>query len=514
MKLSLKLIARRISRGNVRIAARRRSEPDQMRLECIMLWDRELVWPEENVLYVADGSQLRRDFRCPQGIAMMVLGRVEEELFAGADADVMIWEMGRREMNFREQFNQVSTIFREYQDLELRIQDRLINAAPLMELVMLGERLFGNPILLLDEGYSLLLKPRGPNPLDWELGKYPQAPALAAETVELIRMSPEFRSRDRHNGLFYLSSDTLDCGVLFLHVQREGMTFFIAVLEMEQPIREADHQLLLAFSQHMYVALRSRRFSRANALYFQQFLEKLLTNEKIELPEINRQLHSQHWNITDPYVCFVAEPDLWNRKDVESYSLCRMIENRFQGSYAFYHDERVVCIVNLDQAGMERDVFLQLLSQYIRDQLLRVGVSYGFRDFVSLHNYYQQALAALDIGKQRTPDEWNYRFEKYVLEYFIRYGTSRMEGRYLCHPDLIALFQYDQENNTELLQTLKIYLACGQNATTTATELFIHRNTLYQRLSKIDSLIDANLNNPETRLYLQISYSIVDFNAI
>ena len=51
------------------------------------------------------------------------------------------------------------------------------------------------------------------------------------------------------------------------------------------------------------------------------------------------------------------------------------------------------------------------------------------------------------------------------------------------------------------------------DGTTPAAEaLYIHRNTLYQRLSKIEALITSNLNNPETRLYLQISYQIGDFS--
>ena len=80
------------------------------------------------------------------------------------------------------------------------------------------------------------------------------------------------------------------------------------------------------------------------------------------------------------------------------------------------------------------------------------------------------------------------------------------------HPDLMTLRDYDRENHTQLLKTLYCYLACGLNATAAAEALYIHRNTLYQRLGKIETLITSNLNNPETRLYLQISYQIGDFS--
>ena len=513
MKLSLKLILRQIPGQEARIAAVRRADPDAMRLTAWMLYTPGEQW-EESAVYVAAAETLAPDFSCPRGIALIVVGHMDPERFAEADADVLLWETEQGAEAFARRANQLSAIFREYQQVERRILERLAVGAAPEEIAVLGEALLGNPIVVMDEGYALLLKPRRTNPLDWEPGRYPQAPALSAETVDQIRMSREYRSREENQGLFYLSGDTLDCGALFLNVQDDGIVLFIAVLEMDQPITPADRQLLCFFSRYICHSLRTHRFSRADSLYFLQFLTKLLRNEKIELPEFHRQLHTLQWRITQNYVVFVGEPDLWNQRNAQLFSLCRMVERRFRGCCAFEQEGRVVCILNLDQAGMSREAFLQLLSQFIRDQLLRVGVSYGFQDFVSLASYYHQALAALELGRELAPEAWSYRFETYVLEYFIRYGTSRMEGKYLCHPDLIALLHYDRENHTELLQTLRVYLNCGQNATAAAEELFIHRNTLYQRLGKIDSLISSSLSNPENRLYLQISYSIADFDAM
>lgn len=512
MELSLELIMRKIGRGKTRMAARRRAEGNSMRLTGLRLYRWEGPW-DLSVAYVLSEDQARTALSCPPGITLIVLGEADPEIFSRVDADVLIWTPEER-MEFARQFNALEEIFQEYRRMELRIQERLIAGAPPEELAALCEQYLGNPVILMDDSFSLLLKPRRTNPLDWEPGRYPQTPSLSAEMVSQIRMSREFRTRWEHQGLFYLSSDTLDCGTLFLQVQEEGASIYLAVLEMDQPITSSDRQLLIYFSQYLCRSLRIHRFSRTETLYFLQFLARLLRNEKIELPEFNRQLQSQQWKIDHSYVCFVAEPDLWDPKNPQSFSLSRMIERRFSGCCAFAYEERIVCILNLTQAGMKREEFLQLLSQFIRDQVLRVGVSYRFWDFVSLPNYYHQALAALELGKELSPDEWNYRFEKYVMPYFLRYGTSRMEGKYLCHPDLTTLMEYDREHHTQLLKTLKCYLSCGLNATTAAEKLFVHRNTLYQRLSKIESMITSNLENPETRLYLQISYRIGDFGTI
>ena len=511
MKLSLELIVKKITRGQIRVAARGRSDQEPMRLTELRLYCGEGPW-DASAAYVLPGKWGEEKPACPSGITLIVLGDPDPAVFEDLDADVLIW-VPEDGMDFSRQFNELEEIFQDYRRMELRIQERLIAGAPPEELAALCEQYLGNPIILMDNSFSLLLRPRRTNPLDWEPGRYPQqTPSLSAEMVSQIRMSREFRTRWERQGLFYLSSDTLDCGALFLQVQEEGATLYLAVLEMDQPITAPDRQLLLFFSQYLCRSLVIHRFSRAETLFFLQFLTRLLRNEKIELPEFNRQLQSQQWKIDHHYVCFVTEPDLWDPKNSQAFSLSRMIERRFPGCCAFTYEERIVCILNLTQVGMEREVFLNSLSQFIRDQVLRVGVSYGFRDFVSLPNYYHQALAALDLGKELSPDEWSYRFEKYVMSYFLRYGTSRMEGKYLCHPDLMTLRDYDRENHTQLLKTLYCYLACGLNATAAAEALYIHRNTLYQRLGKIEALITSNLNNPETRLYLQISYQIGDFS--
>ena len=71
-------------------------------------------------------------------------------------------------MDFSRQFNELEEIFQDYRRMELRIQERLISGAPPEELAALCEQYLGNPIILMDNSFSLLLRPRRTNPLDWE----------------------------------------------------------------------------------------------------------------------------------------------------------------------------------------------------------------------------------------------------------------------------------------------------------------------------------------------------------
>jgi sugar diacid utilization regulator len=51
------------------------------------------------------------------------------------------------------------------------------------------------------------------------------------------------------------------------------------------------------------------------------------------------------------------------------------------------------------------------------------------------------------------------------------------------------VLDYDRERGSELARTLLTWYACGGNLTRTAAELYVHVNTLYQRLDRVTQLL-------------------------
>ncbi len=66
------------------------------------------------------------------------------------------------------------------------------------------------------------------------------------------------------------------------------------------------------------------------------------------------------------------------------------------------------------------------------------------------------------------------------------------------------LVAYDQERGSDLIRTLKVYLAAGANASEAADRLFLHRNSLLYRLARIGELTDLDLKDSWVRLALQL----------
>ena len=87
---------------------------------------------------------------------------------------------------------------------------------------------------------------------------------------------------------------------------------------------------------------------------------------------------------------------------------------------------------------------------------------------------------------------------------------TQEELRMLVHPALPQLREHDAETGSELYDTLRAYLENERSLVKTAAALCIHRNTLLYRLEKLRQLVELDLEDPELRLHLEISFRLME----
>ncbi|WP_242771500.1 helix-turn-helix domain-containing protein [Brevibacillus parabrevis] len=71
--------------------------------------------------------------------------------------------------------------------------------------------------------------------------------------------------------------------------------------------------------------------------------------------------------------------------------------------------------------------------------------------------------------------------------------------------DVFAPFWAEPQKYQEWEHTLVTYIKCSQSPQQTARELHIHVNTLYQRLKKVEELLEIDLHRPEDLLKVQLA---------
>ncbi|HEY5528985.1 MAG TPA: PucR family transcriptional regulator ligand-binding domain-containing protein [Thermoleophilia bacterium] len=130
---------------------------------------------------------------------------------------------------------------------------------------------------------------------------------------------------------------------------------------------------------------------------------------------------------------------------------------------------------------------LQALGKEVGDLSVSVGIGGHVTDPAQLNRGYQEALVALKVGRKLNGPGSLLCF-KDVGTYKILFDIWERdpdEVRSLYEETVAPVDRYDDENSTQLLQTLIVYLHNNENLTKTAEELFAHRHTIRYRLTKI-----------------------------
>jgi PucR family transcriptional regulator, purine catabolism regulatory protein len=76
------------------------------------------------------------------------------------------------------------------------------------------------------------------------------------------------------------------------------------------------------------------------------------------------------------------------------------------------------------------------------------------------------------------------------------------------------LEEYDERRGTDLIATLRAYLASGGSVAESAAILSVHRNTLSYRINRIAELSGRDLNNPNDRLLLRVALLCRDLTHV
>lgn len=140
----------------------------------------------------------------------------------------------------------------------------------------------------------------------------------------------------------------------------------------------------------------------------------------------------------------------------------------------------------------------QTMAGAVDGQVL-VGVGTVAEDMSQLPLSFQHAREALRLGKVLHPEESIYVFESYQLESLFIKARAAKEGKRWSD------FYHPLIQETELVQTLKVYIEEGGDLQRIVDRLFIHRNTLRYRLDKIQALTGKDPRHVKQLMELYIA---------
>lgn len=165
---------------------------------------------------------------------------------------------------------------------------------------------------------------------------------------------------------------------------------------------------------------------------------------------------------------------------------------------------------NLDRTISK--ILFQVKKQF--NLILFAGVGKHIVTLSDLKSGFESAKLALDITRKLNIETHFSYFENLKLEVAVLNSNSIDYFKDYVLQTLENIYIFDLKNNSNLLETLYIYVFEGCNSTVAANKLYIHRNTMNYRLNQLKNNLCIDINNPNIIVNLTIAYKLNDILKI
>lgn len=191
----------------------------------------------------------------------------------------------------------------------------------------------------------------------------------------------------------------------------------------------------------------------------------------------------------------------------------RRISDSYPGSVLNERENVLTCIVCLskDPTGSRLKTSLRDLARQLRTEhgvRMSAGIGNQCQHIHDFRRGFAEASEALQMGQSLNQDGGVTHFNDLGVYRYL-YKIARMDDLRDMYQDQVArIANYDRRKGTDLLDTLETYLECAGNLTKTSNRLFVHRNTLIQRLERLQSLCEIDLQERSNWLTLQVAIKV------
>jgi GAF domain-containing protein len=258
---------------------------------------------------------------------------------------------------------------------------------------------------------------------------------------------------------------------------------------------EEDAELLGAVANQAAVGLKKAELiERLTAENIVKDMFDALAAGSVEMAEA--KAGEARCDLTRPHVFLHAEPVPGGGEDTLWPGLAARVEARLRRTYprALFdarHDRLRGCVPGPDPAAVEG--LLTACARLAEEEGVVVGLSDADRGAAGARRRMRQAADAARIGRSLVAAGGAVSYDQLgAYKYLVHLELEEApHDRYLQAVE--KLIAYDRRRRTRLVETLEQYLARRCSVAASARALYVHPNTVRQRLERIERLTDVDL---------------------
>lgn len=409
-------------------------------------------------------------------------------------------------------YQAICDILFHYNDYEREIISAIIADTNLNSILNIVSRLFDNPVFVMDSALRVL----GHGSIEGDIDKE----GFWEETLEKGISSQKVMAIMEEKGLV----DKLNTTKHALYVNQPPVAPFFSANFIKGDERLASltvscnknkiDERLTPVVDNVVELLAPIVYKIGDSYYLQssnllKMILHMLRGAILDRQVLQYNLSIIQWNISDEYQIFKVELDPQNIDNGIACYTQELSKKIFPDSIIV--DLQDAFILVLHRTGHKNlDEILSTKFQALMTSLkCKAGISMHFNDFSLIEVEYRLAGVALEKGKLLTGNKVLFHYEDYFTAHMIELCALSIDIISLCHPEAVQLYQYDKKHNSDFLDSLYMYIIEERRLASAAKRLYIHRNTLVYRLTRIQELFNIDIEDSRFRIHLIWSYQVL-----
>ena len=295
-----------------------------------------------------------------------------------------------------------------------------------------------------------------------------------------------------------------------IHIRRAAVGY-LCISSLYHPLEASDTSFVMSLSKLFSLEMQKDEFyAEKTGLKYECFLTDL----------IEQNLHSR--SIADRHLAQLGETFyqyFWvlgftfhgfSNHQLNPNYFIDQLSGIFKHSMSFFYKGNLILLHTSKYKDLYQSIDKQKLSHFLHLNQINAAISFRYEELLDTPLYYNQVMFLLK-NKKCIMKEHCLTYEDNFLNHLLEASQNEIHADNIIHPDLLFLQNYDQENNTEYMKTLKAYFLNNRNALNTSNYLHIHKSTFFYRIGKIGELTEFDPANAEILFSYEFSFRVLDF---
>ncbi|MCI5596128.1 MAG: PucR family transcriptional regulator ligand-binding domain-containing protein [Lachnospiraceae bacterium] len=154
--------------------------------------------------------------------------------------------------------------------------------------------------------------------------------------------------------------------------------------------------------------------------------------------------------------------------------------------------DTIILFLNHQKGKTEMQQLCNHILKFFKGKMdlsISIGVSNSYEQFTDLPEAYHQAFQAAVLGREHYGENKVVYYDYVYFFQKLRQLGGQQETLEVCQRFLEPIKDYDEKYHTDLMSTLRCLLANEGNTMKAAQKMYVHKNTILQRKTKIIDLL-------------------------